>query len=73
MAIDTVRTGMLAEATAAAMLGFKPDTLRAWRCRKRPKGQGALPHYRIGNRVFYKGVDLVEWIESRRITGKVTK
>ena len=40
----------------------KPQTLRVWR--SQDKGPAYL---KIGNRVFYPGADLNEWLESRLV------
>ncbi|MEO7937735.1 MAG: helix-turn-helix domain-containing protein [Burkholderiaceae bacterium] len=49
------------ETAAAAYLGLKPTTLRAWRAR------GTGPAYYRAGKVWYRVVDLVAWIESRRV------
>jgi excisionase family DNA binding protein len=31
--------------------------------------EGKIPCYRIGSRLLFKASELVEWVESKRITG----
>lgn len=62
---STKLSALLPSDAAAALLGLKPQTLRAWRLR------GVGPTYvRVGTgrrgRVFYREEDLVAWLTPRR-------
>lgn len=53
---------------AAEYLGVSRNTLAVWRCTGRYK----ITYYKIGSKVFYKEQDLINFIESRRVTFNVT-
>lgn len=58
----------MTEREAASYLGFKVDTLRAWRCRPSMRGRGpayvqAGPH----KGVRYRKTDLDMWISRNRV------
>ena len=48
---------------AAEILGVREETLAVWRCTKRYP----LPYIKIGRKVFYRGKDLENFIESRLV------
>lgn len=45
---------------AARILGIREETLAVWRCTKRYP----LPYIKIGRKVFYRGEDLKNFIDS---------
>ena len=56
---------LLTETETAELLGVKPSTLAAWRCRKTVE----VPYVKIGHRVMYAEDDLVQFIERNRCGG----
>jgi predicted DNA-binding transcriptional regulator AlpA len=62
--MNALPTSLLSTATAAAYLGFQPQTLRKWRV----SGEGP-PYIRLGDspraRVAYRLADLDAWLEAR--------
>lgn len=46
---------------AAEILGVREETLAVWRCTKRYP----LSYIKIGRKVFYRGEDLKQFIDSR--------
>ena len=57
-----VTSHRLTQREAAEFLGISYQTLRNWRCQRRP----APPCYVIGAKVVYKLADLEDWMEARR-------
>ena len=58
----------LTEREAATYLGFKEETLRAWRCRHALRGMGPA-YVQAGSRkgVRYRKADLDTWINRNRV------
>lgn len=56
--------GMLVGKQAAAYVGLPVWTFMYWF--HHPRKNNKLPHYRIGNRYFFKEEDLDMWIENHR-------
>jgi hypothetical protein len=49
--------GLLSEAELAEMIDVKPHTLSVWRC------EGKGPDFtRLGKSVFYRRIDVEQWI-----------
>lgn len=69
MTIDGVEVeewrGRLHDTRAAAKyLGLAPQTLIRWRCEK----SDGIPYRKLGNRVFYLGADLIDYVDRVRRT-----
>jgi predicted site-specific integrase-resolvase len=58
------RSHRFTPAEAADALGIKEGTLAVWRS----TGRYPLPYVRIGRKIFYRGGDLTDFIESRVAT-----
>ena len=46
---------------AARLLGLRKGTLYNLTSRKE------IPHYKVGNRIFFREIDLRTWFESKRV------
>ena len=51
------------EVQAAEYLGFRPATLRRWRCTQAQN----LPYYKLGGSIRYRIADLDKWLVRRRV------
>lgn len=58
---------LLDEAQAAKVAKVLPHTLAVWRCRKPEK---APPYVRLGRKVFYRRVDLRDWIAAQVVRAR---
>lgn len=54
----------LSATQAANLIGVSSTTLASWRCTKKEQ----IPYYKIGKTVFYKAQDVMDWIETKRVT-----
>ena len=61
------RLGLISEEELAAMIDIKPHTLAVWR------SEGKGPDYtRLGKSVFYRQMDVEEWIAANVVVTKRT-
>ena len=59
----TAKPNLLDNDAAAEFLGLRPNTLPIWRCTRRYN----LPYHKVGRRVFYDEVDLLAFLDSRKV------
>jgi excisionase family DNA binding protein len=57
---------LIKRATAARLLGLKPNTLASWAIKGNRGSKNKIPFYRIGRMVRYNEADVLEFLEDNR-------